>query len=156
MGKENGVLPPRLPSLPKFRFGSGRLFESLGSLIASVVFRHPEGERAFQRGIQTFRVDIADVKLPLSISRDYIEKIGSAISFQNRTLDVNNNWNLPLTLTKSGHIAIAWNYVSFPPPTGSVGSIHVFVNRESSLPSLLSVQQAVKIRNNMATIAPQL
>ena len=91
-----------LGSFRKFKFGSGSLFASKGSVLLNAVVRL--ASNVVERFV--LQIELIDLDIPLLISRRSLSSMSAKIDFSTNVLEIKGGKNLPLQLSPGGHLLL--------------------------------------------------
>ena len=92
----------------RFKFGSQRVFDSLGSYLMTGILSDVKSDSPPQRKRLRFLTDVIDLPIPCLISRETLFDLGATIDFKTMSMFVEDQVRVPLYTTAGGHITFRW------------------------------------------------
>ena len=86
----------------QFRFGSGKVFSSMGSVLANAVAAAADGPPVRL----VLLIDIIDFSAPLLLSRRSLARMRAKLDFIQNSIEINGGVQIPAVLSSGGHILL--------------------------------------------------
>ena len=140
-------LPKLSPSSRRFKFGSQRTFDSIGTIILAGSLPDVPVLNESQPEVLRIRVGVIKLDAPCLISRETLFSLNAAIDFSKLSLTLlNNKLPIPLQVTSGGYITFRWIHTDDDSSPGKEPRMSMSVYpSEIAVDSLLTEPEAWKL-----------
>ena len=140
--------PPELvPSRRRFKFGSQRTFDSLGTIILTGFPPESFPQNDGQPELLSIKMDVIDLDIPCLVSRETLFSFSATIDFSKLAMTMmEGKLTVPLRVTSGGHITFQWIHKQETSNTARTkGLLHCIYPTENAAELHLSEQEARKL-----------